>query len=154
METSYFFLPENLKALKSYAGSLCQNQMDADDLFQDTMLRILENQEGFREGTNPLPWMKIVMRNIFYNTCKSKDIRKTEDLIEEDVEEVDPGSDCELREYINTNLNETLREVFWLVYEGYSYKEISEKLGIPEGTVKSRIFTARNILKPLKHLYM
>lgn len=153
METSYFLLPKNLEALKKYSTVLCQNKMDADDLFQDTILKILEGKDKF-DGTNPLPWMKTIMKYTFYNTIKYEGLRKTEDLDEDFEIESENYNDSEVRELINTHIPEKLRETFWLFYEGYTYEEIGKKLGIPVGTVKSRIFTARNILKPLKHLYM
>jgi RNA polymerase sigma-70 factor (ECF subfamily) len=68
-------------------------------------------------------------------------------------ESLPADSDMVVRDMLRVidNLSDKLKVPFKLSYEGYHYREISEKLGLPEGTVKSRIFKARErIMRKLK----
>ena len=128
-----------------------------EDLTQDTVLRILEFSGNIPED-DFLPWAKRVMKNVFYNTTRYENLRETSDIPEDyDVElySEDSIEYKSLVKFINLTLSDPQRDCFWLWYEGFSYEEISKKLGIPEGTVKSRISTGRKKLKEaLKILYM
>ena len=142
----------------NFAMMLTANKDDAQDLMQDTTLKALDNHEKYIDNVNFKGWVLTIMRNIFINNYR-KVIRsqtiidKTEDLYHLNLSQ-DSGFDTpegaftikEINQAIN-NLNHDLKIPFSLFLAGYKYNEISEKLNLPIGTVKSRIFFARQKLQ-------
>jgi RNA polymerase sigma-70 factor (ECF subfamily) len=59
-------------SLRAFALKLTANTDDAEDLFQDTVIRILSNADKFRQGTNFKAWSITIMRNIFINDYRKK----------------------------------------------------------------------------------
>ncbi|GHS92654.1 RNA polymerase sigma factor [Bacteroidia bacterium] len=142
----------------NFAMMLTANRDDAQDLLQDTTLKALDNQEKYVDNINFKGWVLTIMRNIFINNYRKvvrsqTIIDKTEDLYHLNLSQ-DSGFDTpegaftikEINQAIN-NLNNDLKMPFSLFLAGYKYNEISEKLNLPLGTVKSRIFFARQELQ-------
>ncbi len=151
--------------MMSFALQLTANREDAQDLLQDTTLKVLNNKDKFIDNVNFKGWVMTVMRNIFINNYHR--VVRTQGIIDQgadiyNVETVyDSGSDSPLGSYeikeitdsIN-GLNEELKAPFSMFVSGYKYHEIAEKMDIPLGTIKSRIFFARQELqKELKDFY-
>lgn len=131
---------------------------DAKDLLQETVLKILDNKNRFTHGTNFQGWSSVIMKNIFINQCRrSAKIKST------DTENEYPGKDffhnktSDSTPENNLSAHEILSKInncpidhcrpFRMFIAGYSYKEIADKLALPIGTVKSRIFAARKMLQ-------
>ena len=57
-------------SLRAFSLKLTGNKVDADDLYQDTALRIMANSDKYREGTNFKAWAITIMRNIFINNYR------------------------------------------------------------------------------------
>ncbi|MDR1371325.1 MAG: RNA polymerase sigma factor [Dysgonamonadaceae bacterium] len=142
----------------NFAMMLTANKDDAQDLMQDTTLKALDNQEKYIDNVNFKGWVLTIMRNIFINNYRKvlrsqTIIDKTEDLYHLNLSQ-DSGFDTpegaftikEINQAIN-NLNNDLKMPFSLYLAGYKYNEISEKLNLPLGTIKSRIFFARQELQ-------
>ncbi|MDH6304533.1 RNA polymerase sigma factor (sigma-70 family) [Parabacteroides sp. PF5-5] len=151
--------------MMNFALMLTSNREDAQDLLQDTTLKVLGNQDKFVDNVNFKGWVLTVMRNIFINDYH-KAVR-AQTVIDQniDVYNVDVLNDSgfdspdgsyqiqEISQAINT-LNEEMKVPFSMYLSGYKYNEIADKLDIPLGTVKSRIFFARQELqKQLKDFY-
>lgn len=148
-------LQENMM---NFALMLTANRDDAQDLLQDTTLKVLDNQDKFVDNVNFKGWVLTVMRNIFINNYH-KIVRvqtvvdSSADLYNLDVVN-DSGFDSpnkayqikEITKAIN-GLNDDLKVPFSMFLSGYKYNEIAEKLNVPLGTVKSRIFFARQELQ-------
>ena len=148
-------LQENMM---NFALMLTANRDDAQDLLQDTTLKVLDNQDKFVDYVNFKGWVLTVMRNIFINNYH-KIVRvqtvvdSSADLYNLDVVN-DSGFDSpdkayqikEITKAIN-GLNDDLKVPFSMFLSGYKYNEIAEKLKVPLGTVKSRIFFARQELQ-------
>lgn len=144
--------------LLSFAYQLTTNRDEAQDLLQDTTLKALDNEEKYVDNVNFKGWIFTIMRNIFINNYrqtvrKSTVIDQTEDLyhlnISQDSGLATPEGSYAVKE-ISTALNsfpEEYRIPFNLYVAGYKYNEIAEKMNLPLGTVKSRIFFARKRLK-------
>jgi len=145
-------------ALRSFAYSLTKNDEDAKDLYQETAFRAMTNRDKFRTGTNFKAWCYTIMKNIFINNYRKKVKRNTIlDSTDNDfyinsssnVVSNDAGSNIMMQELNNMvdSLDDSIKMPFEMHFEGFKYQEIADKLRLPLGTVKSRIFFARKALK-------
>lgn len=147
-------LEENLRY---YALSLTSNPEKADDLLQETYLKALTYQKMFRKNTNFKAWVYTIMKNTFINeyrkASKSKSTysgSNSEFHLQLACDKQYPAPDSfftsnEIKKTISS-LADDYRIPFQMFIDGYKYKEISEKLGLPLGTIKSRIFFTRKKL--------
>ena len=146
--------------LLNFAYMLTGNRDDAYDLLQDTTLKVLDNEEKFAENVNFKGWVFTIMRNIFINNYRrvvrsATVIDQTEDLYHLNSSQ-DSGIDSvessysagEIMAAINS-FSDDYRIPFSMHVEGYKYNEIAEKMHLPLGTVKSRIFFARQRLQEM-----
>ena len=145
--------------LKSFALSFTHNREDAADLTQETMLKAITYRDYYTPQTNFKAWVFTIMRNIFINQYRRK--VKSGQIFDHSKELYllsNSGSDTSLpietlvgKEVSNkiANLDEEYKAPFEMHFQGFKYKEIAEKLEIPIGTVKSRIFIARKKLMDL-----
>ena len=144
--------------MMNFALKLTANRDDAQDLMQDTTLKVLDNQEKFVDNVNFKGWVLTVMRNIFINNYhkvvrEQTVIDQNADLYNLDVLN-DSGFDSPESSYqiqeisiAIENLNSELKMPFSMYLSGFKYEEIADKLNVPLGTVKSRIFFARQELQ-------
>ncbi len=146
--------------MKSFARTLTADEMDAEDLMQDTTLKVLSNREKFVDNVNFKGWVLTIMRNIFINNYHK--LVRTQSVLDLNVDtynvhlpseggENTPEGSMDIKE-INAaiaSLSDTLKEPFSMYVAGYKYHEIAETLSIPLGTVKSRIFLARQELQKM-----
>lgn len=144
--------------LLNFAYQLTSNREAAQDLLQDTTLKALDNEDKYVDNTNFKGWIFTIMRNIFINNYRqtvrqATVVDKTEDLyhlnISQDSGLTTPEGSYAVKE-ISQALNsfsDEYRVPFNMYVAGYKYNEIAEKIGLPLGTVKSRIFFARKRLR-------
>ena len=137
---------------------LTTNRDDAYDLLQDTTLKVLDNQDKYADNTNFKGWVFTIMRNIFINNyrraARVTTVVDTTDnsyhlnLSQDSGLETPEGAlgASEITAAIN-NLNEDFRVPFAMHIQGYKYNEIAEHIGLPLGTIKSRIFLTRKRLQ-------
>ncbi len=151
-------LQEVQENLRRYALKLTQDTNDADDLVQDTSLRALTHRDKFVSDINFKGWMMTIMYNIFLNNQDRVERRRkifdtTVDILNVPLVTEGgystPDGAMNIREIYSAidNLSEHTCTPFKMFLSGYKYSEIAEKIGIPEGTVKSRIFFARKALQ-------
>lgn len=145
--------------LYNFAHWLTQDRSEAEDLVQETYAKALRGFSSFQQGTNFRAWMFRILRNAFLS---SKSGLKTTVPLEEDNA---PESAHDLstpetllmaqadRDAVQAALAELpthSREILLLCeVEEMSYQEIAEALGLPIGTVMSRLFRARQALRSL-----
>lgn len=144
--------------LQTFAYNLTKNSEEAKDLYQETAYRALANRDKFRPGTNFKAWMFTIMKNIFINNYRRKVKANTIIDTTDNQFYLNSGSHAvgnsaeseitlkELNELVAA-LDDNTRIPFLMHFEGYKYQEIADHLGLPLGTVKSRIFFARKELK-------
>lgn len=144
--------------LLNFAYQLTSNREAAQDLLQDTTLKALDNEDKYVDNTNFKGWIFTIMRNIFINNYRqtvrqATVVDKTDDLyhlnISQDSGLTTPEGSYAVKE-ISQALNsfsDEYRVPFNMYVAGYKYNEIAEKIGLPLGTVKSRIFFARKRLR-------
>ena len=140
--------------LYQFACRLTANVDAARDLLQETSLAVLNNEELYTPDTNFSAWCHTIMRNSFVNRYR-KAIRErtytdtTDELYYLNVAQYSVDSDMDTREILQIigTLPNALYEPFIMYINGFKYREISEKMKVPIGTVKSRIFTSKDLLK-------
>jgi len=147
--------------LRAFSLKLTGDTADAEDLYQDTAMRIISNADKFQPNTNFKAWAVTIMRNVFINNYRKKTRRSV--ILDqtsnnyylnsgEGTEQNDGEGNIaygELLKMVN-KLPDEFSEPFWMAHQGYKYDEIAEQLKVPLGTVKSRIFFAR---KKLQRMY-
>lgn len=146
--------------LLNFAYLLTSNRDDAYDLLQDTTLKALDNEDKYVDNVNFKGWVFTIMRNIFINNYRkvvrsATVIDQTEDLYhlnlpQESGLETPEGSIAatEITAAINS-FSDEYRVPFSMHVAGYKYNEIADKMNLPLGTVKSRIFYARKRLQEM-----
>lgn len=156
----------HLDALYRVARRLTGNPADADDLVQETILKAYRAWEQYEQGTNAKGWLLTILRNAFINEYRRR-VRHPEtvdiDAIEpfavfDQVQDDDPQGkffdrivDDQVLRAVD-QLPESFRETVVLSdVEGMSYQDVAKILGVPVGTVKSRLFRGRQLLQ--KELY-
>lgn len=167
-------LPQ-LEAVRRYASSLFAGRdAEADDLVQDVFLQAYRAWDGYTPGTNCRAWLFTICRNRFLRELERRGRRPelltpdTEPDVEalaatasySAIEAADPERrffdsfvDAEVTAAI-ARLPDAFREAVVLSdVEGLSYAEISDVLGLPLGTVKSRLFRGRRLLQEALYDY-
>ena len=151
----------HLDALYSFALKLARARDDAEDLVSDTLLRAFERWEQYRLGTNIRAWLFTILYHVFVSRKRRIDAREVPAHEGDDgwsaheaVGEADPEGrfydsflDDEITRAIDALPDEYRSAVILSDLQGLRYAEIAEILGIPEGTVKSRLFRGRRILQ-------
>ena len=148
-------LQENMM---NFALSLTANRDDAQDLLQDTTLKVLDNKDKFIDNINFKGWVLTVMRNIFINNYykivrsqtvidQSVDLYNLHVINESGFDTPDGAYDIQEITRAIDQLSNELKTPFSMYISGYKYNEIADKLNVPLGTVKSRIFFARKELQ-------
>ena len=150
--------------LKNYAFMLTRNVEDANDLVQETMLKAFSYRNKFLVGTNLKGWLYTIMKNSFINNYRRMIRRKTFiDTTDNNFLMDVPGNLTENMgesSFVRTDIDDAINELpedlkitFSLNIDGFKYHEIAEKLDIPMGTVKTRIFVAKRKLRKQLHSY-
>ncbi len=148
-----------LNSLYGLALKLTRDPAAAEDLVQDTYLKVLRFSPRFREGTNLKAWLFTILHNTFRNDRRGAN-RRPVDVDSDVVDRLPleaPGDDPErqlLRSTLDSDLQaaldalpEAYREAVWLRdVEDCSYQEIAGILEVPVGTVMSRIARGRRQL--------
>ena len=137
---------------------------DAEDLVQKTLMKALEKQELFKGG-NLVGWIVTIMKNIFRDELRKiknikfvdidapeppkEDTKIIEDI---DIQDDDDGKKIDLKERVRQikkilkTMSGNCQSILTLIGEEYKYKEISERLNMPLGTVMSNLLRCRKKL--------
>jgi RNA polymerase sigma-70 factor (ECF subfamily) len=160
----------HMSVLYNYAYKNTRNELDAEDLLQETYLRAYRYFHKYKKGTNCRAWLFTIMRNQFLNDCK-KNQRDAETIDYNEIENYleyiksDYIENSDLQEKVFSNLldddvtialnslhNDFKTLIILCDLEGLSYGEIAEFIQCPVETVRNRLHRARNILgRKLSH---
>ncbi|MBD5277822.1 MAG: RNA polymerase sigma factor [Bacteroides sp.] len=144
--------------LMNFAYQLTSNREAAQDLVQDTTLKVLDNESKYVDNVNFKGWVLTIMRNIFINNYRRQVrsatiIDTTEDLYHLNISQ-ESGLESPEGTYATKEISKAINEFtdeykvpFNMYVAGYKYSEIAEYMHLPLGTVKSRIFFARKRLQ-------
>ena len=156
---------QHLDALYRTAVRLTGRPQDAEDLVQETYLRAWRSLHTYRPGTNPKAWLFRILHNAHIDRFRASS--RTVPTVDE-LEGQDPAFvvhetpetlvvsglvDAEVRKAL-MEIPEVFRACLILAdLEGFSYQEIADILGIPRGTVMSRLFRGRRAMRRLLTQY-
>ena len=165
IDNSFESLVQNeMQSMKSLAMQLTRNLEDANDLVQETVLKAFRYKEKYTEGTNLRGWVLTILKNTFINNYRRMVKRKTfidstDNTYFLDFPSHRTENQAEIK-FIRKDLESAisilqpeLKVTFMLNIEGFKYHEIAEELNIPIGTVKTRIFVAKRILRKKLQVY-
>jgi len=140
--------------LRRYARALTRDPEAADDLVQDALERAIARIDKFQEGTDLRSWMFTIMHNLHIDRCRRRQRRGIHVPLEEWSADADQPAHqparIALRELDShfDRLGANEEAVMRLVgLRGLKYEEAAAVLGVAVGTVKSRLFRARESLK-------
>jgi RNA polymerase sigma-70 factor (ECF subfamily) len=147
-------LEAQIPRLRRYARVLCRDPERADELVQDSLCRAIRKAHLFQPGSNLRAWLFTILHNLYVNSVR----RGTRESINVPLQDVEPvlmerpaqGGGLTLRDLgrTMTRLTEEQRQVLLLVgLEGMSYDEVASILGVPVGTVRSRLSRGREELR-------
>lgn len=151
-------LTQCLPRLRRFAFALSRNPADADDLAQMTIERALSARDQWQPGTRLDSWLYRIMRNLWIDTARSRGRKARLELPPEAGETVGvdprPGMEAaiDLAKVMAamSKLPDEQREVVALILiEGFGYREAADMLGLPIGTVSSRLVRGRAALLEL-----
>jgi RNA polymerase sigma-70 factor (ECF subfamily) len=144
-----------LPRLRRFAHALSRDAADADDLTQASIERALRSKAQWEAGTRLDSWCYRIMRNLWIDTARARSRKNAREAPEE--EGLDVGDDprpgieaaVDLQRVMAAmeRLPDEQREVVALILvEGFGYREVAEILGLPIGTVSSRLVRGRTAL--------
>jgi len=135
-----------IPALRRYARGLAGNRAAADDMVQDALLLALDRERQFRSGRLK-PWVFAILSNVGRSAYRT---RRREVPAVADVDLPDAGTDPAMRITVLAALSalpdEQRQTLLLTAVEGFSYRETAEILGVPIGTIMSRLSRARATL--------
>jgi RNA polymerase sigma-70 factor, ECF subfamily len=147
----------NIAQLEKTAYFLTQNKNNADDLFQETMIKIFSNENRFSLDSNFKAWSQTIMRNTFINTHRG--MRKAtfyvdasemqNGLYERNSTSNDGEKNINYENLMNIieSLDERKRSVFLTYSQGYSYEEMAVTYQLNVQNLRSIVFCARKELQ-------
>ena len=144
--------------LLRFAYKLTADREEANDLLQETSLKALDNEDKYTPDTNFKGWVYTIMRNIFINNYRKvmRDqtfVDQTDNLYHLNLptdsvyESTERAYDLKEMHRIVNALPREYKIPFSMHVSGFKYREIADKLDLPLGTVKSRIFFTRQKLQ-------
>jgi RNA polymerase sigma factor (sigma-70 family) len=151
-------LTQLLPRLQRFAHTLSRHGADADDLTQATIERALRSRDQWQRGTRLDSWLYRIMRNLWIDTIRARVRKENHEAPEEEAQWIgeDPrdaiDASLELKRAMAAmeRLPDEQREVVALILiEGFGYREVSEMLNLPIGTVSSRLVRGRTALLEL-----
>ena len=144
-------LEGQIPALRRYAYALVRDHDAADDLVQDCLERALSRWYLRRADGDLRAWLFTILRNLFINAYRSRQ-RRNRATSEDAAAALDPEARLEARDALAAldQLPEEQKSLLLLIgVEDLSYDEAARVLGVPVGTVMSRLSRARQRLRGL-----
>lgn len=158
----------HLQAVYSTALRLTRNPRDAEDLAQDAMLRAYRFWDSYEAGTNCKAWLLRILTNLYFNefrkAARQREIHKAAEVEQQATQQVlvdadRPSHQSPEQHMLEASLSDEVSDALAALptefraaivlcdMQGLSYLETSEALGCPVGTVMSRLFRGRRLLR-------
>lgn len=161
----------HLNLLKGYALKITKDYDESEDLLQDTLFKAFKFFQSYKKGSNIKAWLLKIMKNAYINEYRFKarqPLKVSYDDVQNFYESINT-QDINSRHYQEDALNNLLSDevskalsllphdfltiILLCDVEGYTYKEISEFVDCPIGTVRSRLNRTRKILYSMLYNY-
>ncbi|MFA0735623.1 MAG: hypothetical protein OGMRLDGQ_002123 [Candidatus Fervidibacter sp.] len=145
------FVIEHYEAIFRFLRNLTGNKEDAEDLTQQTFLRAWEALPSFRGDSSLSTWLHSIAYREYTHWLRSRrEFVPLDEIVDMPDEQANQNLEAVLLRWAIYRLDPEHREVFVLYYvQGFSVSEIAKIIGVPAGTVKSRLFFARQKLREL-----
>jgi len=157
MKGPHIDVVSHLGALRRYARSLVRDESQAEDLVHDALVQAYRGRETFKSGGNLRGWLLSIVHNVFVDGLRARraETARIEEAgyLAETAEHAPQEHAARLTQVQNAffALPDEQRAVLHLVaIEGLSYREAADSLGIPIGTVISRLSRARSALREME----
>lgn len=154
---SSFDVLGQMGALRRYARSLTRDANDAEDLVHDALVRAYERRASFRPSGNIRSWLLSIVHNTFIDGIRSRRseaARNAESEPHDEFARIAPQEHSvrlsQVREAFLDLPEEQRAAIHLVAIEGLSYQEAASALGIPLGTLMSRIGRARAVLHDIE----
>jgi RNA polymerase sigma-70 factor, ECF subfamily len=147
-------------SLYNYARILTRSQTEAEDLLQETLLRALRALTSLNQDVSPKAWLLKIMKHAHIDRCRRKLSRPIEEELHDERQAADAPAPLNPEEILLRRL--AIEEVRTAIrrlptvwreavelrdIEGLSYQEIAHVIDRPIGTVMSRLYRGRNLLR-------
>lgn len=143
-----------LPALRRYALSLTRHPTDAEDLVHDALVRAMERSVTYNPSGNLRGWLMSIVHNLHIDRIRSgkSAAARDRDFAAQTAESLPPNQlDSvrlnQVRRAFDTLPDEQREAMHLVTIEGLSYEEAAAVLGVPAGTVMSRISRGREALR-------
>ena len=145
------FVVEHYEAIFRFLRNLTGSKEDAEDLTQQTFLRAWEALSSFRGDSSLSTWLHSIAYREYTHWLRSRrEFVPLDEIVDMPDEQANQNLEAVLLRWAIYRLDPEHREVFVLHYvQGFSVSEIAKIIGVPAGTVKSRLFFARQKLREL-----
>jgi RNA polymerase sigma-70 factor (ECF subfamily) len=145
------FVIEHYEAIFRFLRNLTGSKEDAEDLTQQTFLRAWEALPSFRGDSSLSTWLHSIAYREYTHWLRSRrEFVPLDEIVDMPDEQANQNLEAVLLRWAIYRLDPEHREVFVLYYvQGFSVSEIAKIIGVPAGTVKSRLFFARQKLREL-----
>ncbi|MBD1422369.1 RNA polymerase sigma factor [Sphingobacterium chuzhouense] len=158
-------LLENQSILKNIAFKFTKDPEEINELVQETLVRSIKYLDNFFNNPKLVSWLYVIMKNVYINHYR-RNQRHTEyenfqsaGYREEGCSEPFTTNTVEGK-FVMKDIRDALKklpqdhyELFVQYMEGYKYRELSDHFGLPEGTVKTRIYHTRKFLQKQLSIY-
>lgn len=154
---------EHGKFVKRFIAKRTWNDQNVDDIYQSTLLEAIKSFPKFRNESQPRTWLCGIAYNMIRNygrkltviNCETLDVLESVEF--DDINSMGAGNPAEIynRENficqvkdVSNKLPDAIRQTFFMIVEsGKSYEQAAQLLNVPIGTVRSRVFRAREVLR-------
>ncbi len=150
-------MAEALPRLRRYAIALAGDVATADDLVQDCMERAWRNRGAVKDNRTLYAWLRTILHNLNIDRARLRRRRPEEvenldavsDSLADKPDGDGPGASIDIVGAMNQLAMEHRQVMLLVGLEGLSYREVADELGVPIGTVMSRLARARERLRAL-----
>lgn len=154
---------EHGKFVKRFIAKRTWNEQNVDDIYQSTLLEAIKSYPKFRNESQPRTWLCGIAYNIIrnygrkLNAINCEDLDALESVDFDDINCMSTGNPADIynREHfvnrvkeVTDTLPDAIKQTFFMIVEsGKNYEQAAQSLNVPIGTVRSRIFRAREVLR-------
>ena len=148
---------DEIPRLRRYARSLLRDRDSADDLVQDCLERALVHLDNWKTGESPRRWLFTIMHHIFVDDMRKNKRRgeraflpiEATEALSVAADQIEGVASREILDALQAISPDRRAAILMVAVEGFSYAEAANVLGVPAGTLMSRIARGRDELRAI-----